>query len=135
MPGGSLKISGRFDVKMQPLESYSEGNNIVKLNRMSLDKIYIGQLSAVSKGEMISSSTSVKSSAGYVATEQVDGTLSGKKGSFVLQHFGIMNKGKTYLKIEVVPDSGTGELKGISGEMSIRIEDGDHFYDFEYQLD
>jgi hypothetical protein len=130
-----LKISGRFEVKMQPLESYSEGNNIVKLNRMSLDKTYSGNLSAASKGEMISSSTPVKGSAGYVAIEQVDGTLSGKKGSFVLQHFGIMNKGKAYLKLEVVPDSGTGELKGISGEMFIRIEDGDHFYDFEYKLE
>jgi hypothetical protein len=130
-----LTTTGKFEVKMQPLQSYSKGNNGINFGRMSIDKSFEGELTAVSKGEMVSVMTPVKGSAGYVAIEQVDGTLSGKKGSFVLQHFGIMNNGKAYLKLEVVPDSGTGELKGISGEMFIRIEDGDHFYDFEYQLE
>ena len=130
-----MTATGKFEVKMQPLQSYSKGNNGINFGRMSIDKSFEGELTAVSKGEMVSVMTPVKGSAGYVAIEQVDGTLSGKKGSFVLQHFGIMNNGKAYLKLEVVPDSGTGELKGISGEMFIRIEDGDHFYDFEYQLE
>lgn len=83
---------------------------------------------------MVSAMTPVKGSAGYVAIEQVTGTLTGKKGSFVLQHFGIMDKGKDRLILNVVPDSGTDDLQGLTGKMAIRIEEGTHFYDFEFDL-
>lgn len=129
-----MKISGKFEVKLQPLQPYSKGDNGINFGRMSIDKNFEGELSAVSKGEMVSVMTPVKGSAGYVAIEQVNGILSGKKGSFVLHHFGTMNKGKNYLNIEVVPDSGTDELKGISGKMNILIEEGEHYYDFEYHF-
>lgn len=78
--------------------------------------------------------TTVQGSAGYVAIEQVEGTLAGKKGSFVLQHFGTMNEGKSRLVLEVFPDSGTSELSGLIGTMTINIEDGQHSYEFEYEL-
>lgn len=129
-----MKVSGKFEVRLQSLEPYSKGEHGITVNRMSIDKEFEGELSAVSKGEMISAMTLLKGSAGYVAVEQVIGTLSGKKGSFILQHFGIMNKAKNYLNIEVVPDSGTDELIGISGMMNIRVEEGLHYYDFEYQF-
>lgn len=119
---------------MQPVELYAKGGNSIKFDKMSIDKIYNRDLSVTSKEEMVSASTSVKGSAGYVAIEQVSRTLEGKKGTFVLQHFGIMKKGKTYLQVEIVPDSGTDELNGISGKMFIRIEDGEHYYDLEYQF-
>jgi hypothetical protein len=129
-----MKVSGEFEVKLNPIEGYAEGREGIKLNRMSLDKTFLGDLDATSKGEMLSAMTPVKGSAGYVAIEQVVGELSGKKGSFVLQHFGIMDKGKDRLILEVVPDSGTGELEGLSGKMAINIEDGKHFYEFEYEV-
>lgn len=129
-----MKVSGTFNVDMKPLDGYAEGKNELKLNRMSIDKTFDGDLNAASKGEMLSAMTSVKGSAGYVAIEQVDGELNGKKGSFVLQHFGIMNNGSERLILEVVPDSGTGDLTGISGSMEITIEDGKHYYDFEYRI-
>lgn len=129
-----MKISGAFEVKTKPIEGYNEGKDGVSLNRMSIDKTFHGELNASSIGEMLSAMTPEKGSAGYVAIEQVSGELSGKKGSFVLQHFGTMEKGKERLILEVVPDSGTGELKGLKGEMNITIEDGTHFYEFEYEL-
>jgi hypothetical protein len=129
-----MKVSGKFEVNLKPIEPYAKGEHGINFGRMSIDKIFSGELSAVSKGEMISAATAVKGSAGYVAIEQVTGTLSGKKGSFVLQHFATMNKGESFLNVEVVPDSGTDELTGISGNLSIRIEDGQHFYDFDYKL-
>lgn len=129
-----MKITGEFDVKLKPIEGYAEGSDGISLNRMSIDKTFHGELEASSKGEMLSAMTPVKGSAGYVAIEQVQGTLNGKKGSFVLQHFGTMDKGKDRLILEVVPDSATGELKGLSGKMAIIIEDGKHFYEFEYEL-
>ncbi len=130
-----MKVSGKFEVKLQPLESYAKGENGITLGRMSIDKTFEGDLSASSKGEMLSAMTPVKGSAGYTAVEQVSGVLSGKKGSFVLQHNAIMAKGKNSLHIEVVPGSGTEELIGLSGELSIRIENGQHYYDFDYQLE
>ncbi|MBD3615158.1 MAG: DUF3224 domain-containing protein [Gracilimonas sp.] len=129
-----MKISGEFDVKTKPMDGYVLGKDGVSMNRMSIDKIFIGELDATSKGEMLSAMTPVKGSAGYVALEQVRGSLQGKKGSFVLQHFGTMDKGAERLILEVVPDSGTGELEGLSGKMVIIIEDGKHFYEFEYEL-
>ena len=116
------------------MNTHATGMHGVTLARMSIDKIFQGELEAVSKGEMLSALTSVNGSAGYVAIEQVVGSLAGKKGSFVLQHFGIMRDGDNRLVLEVIPDSGTGELKGLQGKMDIRIEDDNHFYDFDYSL-
>lgn len=129
-----MKASGKFEVKVRPLDAYAQGVNGISLGRMSIGKIFDGDLRATSKGEMLSAMTLVKGSAGYVAIEQVSGTLSGKKGSFVLQHFGTMRKGKDHLILEVVPDSGTDQLSGLAGRMLITIEDGQHFYEFEYEL-
>jgi hypothetical protein len=129
-----VKISGTFDVSLNPLEPYAQGKNGIALGRMSIDKHFHGELKATSKGEMLSAMTPVKGSAGYVAIEQVEGRLSGKQGSFVLQHFGTMDKGGDRLVLEVVPDSGTGELLGLAGTMAIKIEAGQHFYEFEYAL-
>lgn len=129
-----MKISGQFNVNMQPQDLSFAGENEVQLARMTLDKSYQGDLSATSKGEMISAVSTTPGSAGYVAIEQVIGTLMGQSGSFVLQHYGVMNRGESQLTLTVVPDSGTDELTGLSGHMDIRIEDGQHYYDFEFEL-
>ena len=83
---------------------------------------------------MLTALTAVKESAGYVAIEHVVGTLKGKKGTFVLQHSGTMTRGEQQLVISVVPDSATGDLAGLAGRMTIKIEGGKHFYEFEYTL-
>ena len=129
-----MKISGSFEVALKPLETYAAGSGGVNLGRMSIDKTFNGELSAQSKGEMLTASSAVPGSAGYVAIEQVIGDLSGRKGSFVLQHYGRMDKDKNYLLLEVVPGSGTGELKGMKGKMNIRIENTHHFYDLDYEI-
>ena len=129
-----MKVSGEFEVHMKPLDTYANGSEGIDLGRMSIDKTFKGDLSATSKGEMLSAMTAIKGSAGYVAIEQVHGNLAGITGSFVLQHFGTMNRGQDRLILEVVPDSGTGELAGLSGKMSIKIKDGNHFYEFDYEL-
>lgn len=129
-----MKITGTFEVKMGPLDYSHESKNGLQMGRMSLNKTFHGDLEATSRGEMLSAMTPTKGSAGYVAIEQVSGRLNGKSGSFVLQHFGIMAGSDSRLILEVVPDSGSGDLTGISGSMSITIKDGKHFYDFEYAL-
>jgi hypothetical protein len=125
---------GAFDVKLAP-QTLEEAVADPLLARMLIDKQFHGDLDATSKGQMLSAGTAEKGSAGYVAIEKVSGKLGGKSGSFVLQHNATMNRGKPSLDISVVPDSGIGELVGISGSMSIDIaSDGAHSYTFDYKL-
>jgi GNAT superfamily N-acetyltransferase len=122
---------GTFEVKPTPLTNEDNVSDPM-LGRLSINKTFHGDLEATTRGQMLSAGTAVKGSAGYVAIEKVEGTLKGRKGSFILQHFGTMARGGGELKIQVVPDSGTGELEGLEGSLNIRVEDGKHIYDLEY---
>ena len=125
------RVTGVFEVKLTPQATDPDGP---QLGRLVLDKQFHGDLEATSKGEMLSAMTEVKGSAGYVALERVTGVLQGRAGSFVLQHYGIMNRGVPDLRVTIVPDSGTGELTGVAGTLDIRIADGKHYYDLDYTL-
>jgi steroid delta-isomerase-like uncharacterized protein len=129
----SAIAKGSFTVEMKP-QSEPDAHEGVTLGRMSLDKRFEGDLVATGRGEMLTALTSVKGSAGYVALERVTGTLQGRKGSFVFQHSGTMDRTAQHLSITVVPDSGTGELAGIAGTFRLNIVAGKHFYEFEYSL-
>ena len=126
---------GPFDVKVTP-QSNDAGSDGTTLGRLSLDKQFRGDLEGTSKGEMLAAGTPVKGSAGYVAIERVTGTLNGRLGTFMLQHFGTMAHGTQQMTVAVVPDSGTGALVGLTGTMKIIIgADGSHSYDFDYSFD
>ena len=124
--------TGTFDVQLTP-EASSEGPGST-LGRMAITKQFHGDLEGTSTGAMLSAMTPTKGSAGYVAIERVTGTLHGLAGSFVLQHSGTMTRGAQQLLITVVPDSGTGALAGLAGQMRIVIEGKQHSYEFEYTL-
>lgn len=125
---------GPFEVKLAPLATAWTAD-AAPLARMSIDKRFTGDLEATSHGEMLSAGTAVKGSAGYVAMEQVTGTLHGREGTFTLQHSATMNRGAPSLSITVVPDSGTGALSGLTGTMQIIIQNKQHSYIFDYSLD
>lgn len=125
--------TGTFQVNLTP--QADEWNALDQgLGRMLLEKTFAGQLEGTSSGQMLSFRSATQGSAGYVAVEKVTGSLGGKNGTFVLQHSSTMDRGIPNQSITVIPDSGTDELQGLSGSMIIRIEDGQHFYDFEYEL-
>jgi hypothetical protein len=124
--------TGTFEVKLTPQPPSDPAATAV--GRLTLDKQFHGDLEATSLGEMLSFRTTVENSAGYVALEQATGALHGRSGTFALQHNGLMTRGEGQLTITIVPDSGTGELTGIVGQMTINIVDGQHFYDLEYTL-
>lgn len=130
-----MRAAGSFDVDLRPLEAFATGEDGTRLGRLSIVKSFRGGLVATSRGEMLSAMTATEGSAGYVAIEQVRGTLEGKEGTFVLQHFGVMRRGVNRLVLEVTPDSGTGDLSGLSGTMQIDITGDQHTYTFEYALD
>jgi hypothetical protein len=124
---------GTFEVELKP-ETPDDEDEGTSLGRTSMHKQFHGDLEATSRGEMLTATTSVEGSAGYVAIERVRGSLGGKVGSFVLQHHGLMTRGAPRLVVEVVPGSGSGELSGLAGRMTIRIAKGIHSYEFEYSL-
>jgi len=124
---------GGFDIKLNP-QVPATAIEAAKLARQTIIKQFNGDLNASSLGEMLAAVTETKGSAGYVAIERVTGSLQGKKGSFVLMHTGTMNRGQADLAVQIVPDSGTDELAGITGQMKIQINNGQHFYTFDYTL-
>ena len=128
----TMTARGTFEVKMtpQPPDDGAGGG----FDRLFGDKQFHGELDAVSKGQMLAARTAVEGSAGYVALELVTGKLNGRRGSFVLQHKGTMSKGVYNMNVTVIPDSGTDELVGIAGTMTIIIEGSKHSYNFEYTL-
>ena len=127
---GTMTARGPFDVKIAPQDDKLDDG----ISRMVLTKQYHGDLEGMSKGQMLAVG-SAKSSGAYVAIETFTGTLQGKTGSFSLHHTGIMAKGAPELSISVVPGSGTAQLAGIAGIMTINIAaDGKHSYEFEYTL-
>jgi hypothetical protein len=128
--GTSMHATGPFEAKITPQDDKLNDG----ISRMLLDKQFHGDLEGTSKGQMLASG-SAKSSGAYVALETVTGTLQGRTGSFVLCHTGIMTNGTPNLSVNVVPGSGTGQLQGIAGKMTINIAaDGKHSYDLEYTL-
>jgi hypothetical protein len=124
---------GIFDVSLKTLPMDNDPDTQL-LGRMSIDKQFHGDLEGTSKGQMLTGGTIIKNSAGYVAIERVIGSLKGRKGSFILQHTGAMNRGEPSLVITVVPDSGTDQLEGLKGTMKIDINAGKHSYEIDYIL-
>lgn len=124
----SRRASGSFDVKMEKLQSD-------RFPRMSGAKQLRGDLEGTSESEMMSVEGTVQGSGAYVAIERVTGTLHGRKGSFALVHSGTMRRGGEFsMIIRVVPDSGTGELEGLTGTFEIVFEGSNHLYNFDYTL-
>jgi len=128
-----ILATGTVETVFTPLSADQAEGSI--LTRVSVDKRFRGSLEASSSGEMLSAVTGVAGSSAFVALERVSGALHGRSGSFVLQHSGLLRHGSTDYSIAVVPDSGTGELAGLSGRMQVHQVDGRHSYDFEYSLE
>jgi hypothetical protein len=131
----SQRAAGAFDVKLTPQKPDTQIARAANLERFTIDKRFHGDLEGISKGEMLATQTDPPESAGYVAMERVTGTLKGRTGGFVLQHSATKTRGAEKASIAVVPDSGTGELQGISGTMTITVgKDGSHSYEFDYKI-
>jgi len=129
----TTRACGTFDVTMTPQMPNDKADD-TSVGRMSIDKRFHGDLAATSTGHMLSVGTAVTGSAGYVAMERVTGILHGHSGVFALQHSGTITRGTPQLTVVVVPDSGTDQLVGLAGTMTIDIVGGEHVYDFAYTL-
>ena len=124
-----MRATGTFTTTFEPLPSDDE-----TIGRMRVHKTIEGDLAGTGRAEMMSVGTAVEGSAGYVAIDRISGVLHGRKGSFVLQHNGLMARGEGTLTVTVVPDSGTDELTGLTGAFGITNVGGVHSYTFDYEL-
>ena len=132
----SERAAGSFDVKVTPQKPDTQIARAAGVGRLTIDKRFHGDLEGTGKGEMLASQSDVPGSAGYVAMERVTGTLKGRSGGFILQHSATMTRGAPVSSIMVVPDSGTGELRGISGRMTVTVgAEGGHSYEFEFTFE
>ena len=128
--GKKMHAAGTFDVTLVP---QTDADSAV--GRMTIDKVFHGDIEGTSKGMMLASmSPSQPTSGAYVALEKVTGTVHGKKGSFALHHVGLMDRGAQSLTVMGVPDSGTDDLVGITGTLKIIIDGKKHSYEFDYTL-
>ena len=133
-----VHAKGSFDIKMTPAEptEFEKANDIT---RVTSDKTWHGDFEGVSHGEMITGSTASTGSMAYVAIERMTGKLNGRQGSFTFSHRATMRKGDApsagELSVMVVPNSGTGELIGLTGSLMIHIDaQGKHTWTFDYSL-
>jgi len=130
----SMHATGTFQVSVKPAEA-SEIGKAAGLSRMTIDKVWSGAIEGTSKGEMTVST--VGTTMLYVALETMTVKVNGKSGSFVFAHKATMNSADPrsgVMDITVVPDTGTGELKGVEGSLQITIDKSGHSYDFSYTL-
>ena len=126
-----MTARGSFEVRTNPQPLDTDGG---PFGRLYLDKKYHGDLVATAKGHMLGVQPKEGSGA-YVVLEQITGTLNGRRGTFMLQHAGHMKGGSMTMTAMIVPDSGTEELLGIAGRLTITITDGKHSYTLEYTLE
>ena len=128
--------SGTFDVKVNPTES-SDIGKAGGIGRMTIDKTFSGPLTGTSKGEMLTGANETTGAMAYVAMEKVTGKLDGLSGSFLLSHNASMLKSdpsSSALHISVVAASGTDALVGLTGRMTITMNEGKHHYQLTYEL-
>jgi hypothetical protein len=130
-----MTAKGTFETaNWSPEPPYEEAEG-VSFGHVTLDKTFHGDLTGTSTVHMIVAGTPVEDSRAYVAMERIVGSLNGRPGSFILQHFAVGDRGEQSLRVSVVPDSGTGELTGLRGDMDILIApDGSHSYVLDYRL-
>ena len=125
---------GSLDVNTEAEPPFLEQDGLT-LNRNVVRKEFSGDMVGTSEAQMIAAFTGTPGSAAYVAIEHFTGSVGGRSGSFVLQHSGVMNKGDAALTVTIVPDSGSGELTGISGTLEIDNDEGQHSYVLDYKLE
>ena len=132
----TMHATGTFDVKTTPEAQTAAANGLYPTARLAIEKKFSGGLQGDAVGEMLSVGVPKAGEvAAYVAIDQFTGTVNGKRGSFALTHRATMTKrGKAVLEIQVVPDSGTGDLEGITGTLTVDASKGVHHYDFAYSL-
>lgn len=102
-------------------------------DRFDLAKTWTGALEGTSRGTMLAAGDPAGGSASYIATEVFEGTVDGRPGTLTLQQLGTLVEGVPELLYVIAPGSGTGELAGLTGTLTIGTieDDGRHHVTLE----
>jgi hypothetical protein len=104
-----------FGLESWDEKTYNEIEGAPKLTRVSATKSYQGDIEGEGKLEYLMMYRTA-GSASFMGLERVTGSISGRSGSFVLQHTGTFEDGVAKVTLSVVSGSGTGDLRGMKGE-------------------
>lgn len=122
-----------FEVTTWDQTSYDEPAEGPVLARVVVHKTFSGDLAGTSVGEgLLSGSEGAQS---YMVLERVTGTLGGRVGTFVMQHGGTVAGGEVVHQWGlVIPDSGTGEMAGLTGTAAFEHDDAGARLSLDYTL-
>jgi hypothetical protein len=104
-----------FQVTGWEEKPYVDKKGSAKLTQAHVTNTFSGDIEGEGAAEYLMAYPS-DDSATFVGLQRVDGSVKGRKGTFVLQASGTFAKGLAKAEWSVVPDSGTGELEGLTGK-------------------
>ena len=127
--------NARFSIKSWDEKPYSEGQDLPKMTRASVDKTFTGDIDGEGHVEYVMMYRS-DGTAAFVGLERITGRIAGRNGSFVLQRTGVFEGGQARESYSVVTGSGTDEVRGLRGEgMSSVGHAADYPFALNYELD
>ena len=127
--------SARFSIKSWDEKPYSEGKDLPKMTRASVDKTFTGDIDGEGHVEYVMMYRS-DGTAVFVGLERITGRIAGRNGSFVLQRTGVFEDGQAKESYSVVTGSGTGELRSLRGEGTSSVgHAADYPFALNYELD
>jgi hypothetical protein len=128
-------IKATFDVTGWDEAAYDEPAEGSKLSRVTVTKRFTGPLDATSTAQLLTVvAQDDPNQAGYIGSERVTGTLDGRSGTFVIQHGGVAGAGEIRQFGWIVPGSGTGDLRGLSGAVHFQHDEHGAIFTMEYEL-
>lgn len=126
------QITIPFQVTAWEAENYDETTETPTLSRVTVKKSFdTEEFKGESVGELLMCASA--DGAGYTILDRFFVEIAGRKGSFVAIHGGMTDEMKASGRI--VPNSGTDELKGISGTLEFKQDAGGKQIIFEYSLE
>ena len=127
--------NARFSINSWDEKPYSEGKDLPKMTRASVDKTFTGDIDGEGHVEYVMMYRS-DGTAAFVGLERITGRIAGRNGSFVLQRTGVFEDGQAKESYSVVTGSGTGELHSLRGEgTSSAGHAADYPFTLNYELD
>ncbi len=124
-----------FEIKDWDEKPYGEIAGASKLTRVNVIKSYKGDIEGEGKLEYLMA-YGHDGSASFVGLERLIGRIGDRHGNFVFQHVGTFKEGLAKSTWSVVPNSGTGSLRGLRGEVNSALGHSKSYpVEFSYEME
>jgi hypothetical protein len=126
--------TGSFEITSFKEDTYEERGEGAKLTHAWGEQAFSGDIEATGLIHWLMSYRPDKT-ARFVGLQRIDGSIGGRRGSFILESTGDHDGAASHGSWVVVPDSGTGDLTGITGAGSFEAPGGMKVtYELDYRL-